>query len=72
MYHHGRGVARDRAEALRWWLLAAAQGYPEALFEVRFCHHLGRSDVAEAIRWFKRAQAAGYPRAAAALRKYDK
>ena len=70
MYYHGRGVARDHAEALRWYQLAAVQAHPAALFEVAFCYQRGLGvavDVAEAIRWCRRVQAAGYPRAANAL-----
>jgi TPR repeat protein len=73
MYHHGQGVDRDRFEELRWYQLAAAQGNPQALFEVAECHERGRGGVrhnkAEAIRWYRRAQAAGYPDAATALQR---
>lgn len=31
MYHHGRGVARDYNEALRWYLLAADKGSVAAM-----------------------------------------
>jgi TPR repeat protein len=34
MYDQGHGVAVDLAEALRLYQLAAAQGHPEALFNV--------------------------------------
>ena len=66
------GVARDDAEALRWFQLAAAQGHPVALYWVAYCHGQGlgvAADVAEAIRWYRRAQAAGEPRAAGALQR---
>jgi hypothetical protein len=71
MYFHGNEVARDYAEALRWFHLAAAQGYPSAFFLIADCHENGRgvaADVAEAIRWYRRAQAAGDPYALAARR----
>ena len=32
MYSFGRGVPENYAEAVRWWRLAAEQGYAEALF----------------------------------------
>jgi TPR repeat protein len=52
--------------------LAAAQGNPEALFNVAVCHEYGqgvRKNKAAAIRWYKRAQAAGDPEAADQLRR---
>ena len=72
MYYLGDGVARDYAEALRLYQLAAAQGYPTALFDVAECHEDGRGvrkNKAAAIRWYRRAQAAGHPRAAAELQR---
>ena len=72
MYINGDGVAQDRAEALRWHQLAAAQGHPEALFNVADCHEKGqgvRKNKAEAIRWYRRAQAAGHPDAANDLQR---
>ena len=63
-------VARDGAEALRLYHLAAAQGHAEALYWVAVCHHYGRGvrkNKAEAIRWYRRAQAAGLGPAALAL-----
>ncbi len=56
-------VARNEAEALRLYQLAAAQGDPYALYAVAECHELGllgvTADVAEAIRLYRRSQAAG-------------
>ncbi len=68
---HYNGIARDYAEALRWYQLAAAQGYPAALFNVAVFHEKGLGipvDEAAAIHWYKRAQAAGDPGAAAKVR----
>ena len=70
IYEQGHGVARDYAEALRWYKLAAAQGLSEALFNVGWYYEQGHgvaADKAEAIRWYKRAAAAGRPDAAATL-----
>jgi TPR repeat protein len=30
MYHHGYGVKQDDKEALKWYTLAAEQGFPNA------------------------------------------
>jgi hypothetical protein len=72
MYLNGEGVAQDYAEALRWFQLAAAQGYPGALYRVAKCHEdglgVGRNKP-EAIRWYRLAQAAGYPHAAENLER---
>ena len=68
----GYGVAQDRAEALRWFKLAAAQGLSEALYCVGHFYEMGWSvaaDRAEAIRWYKRAQAVGDSIAAGALKR---
>ena len=57
-----RGVARNYAEGLRLFHLAAAQGFPHALYGVAKCHECGwgvAADVAEAIRWYRRAEAGG-------------
>jgi len=62
MYCCGNGVAQDYTEALRWWQLAAAQGFPAALYYAARCHENGdgvAADVSKAIRWYRRAQAAG-------------
>ena len=55
-------LLRHLLDWLRLLHLAAAQGYPEALYEVAACYEHGygvTADVAEAIRWYRRAQAAG-------------
>ena len=31
-YHYGRGVPEDRVEAVRWYRLAAEQGFAEAQY----------------------------------------
>ena len=67
-----RGVSRDRAEALRFYKLAAAQGYPVALFVVADFHEHGRGipkNKAEAIRLYQRAQAADNSMAVNALKR---
>ena len=72
MYHNGRGVALDYAEALRWYKLAAAQGHGVALYGVGLFYENGWSvaaDRAEAIRWYKRAAAAGDTDAADKLKR---
>ncbi len=64
LYHSGRGVKKDLAEARRWYRQAArggdvvAQNNLAALLE----HGLGGpKDEAEARAWYRRAAEAGYP-----------
>ena len=72
MYSNGYGVAKDKAEALRWYKLAAAQGLGGSMRNVGWYYEHGYSvaaNRAEAIRWYKRAAAAGYSGAADALKR---
>jgi TPR repeat protein len=57
------GVARDYAEAVRLYSLAAAQGHLEAQFRLAGMFEYGRGvaqDTAEAIRWHRLAAAQGH------------
>ena len=76
MYRDGTGVARDHAEAMRLFKLAAAQGLVWAMVPVGFYYELGTrqvynlpSDKDEAIRWYRRALAAGDGFAAVRLQR---
>ena len=54
MYADGRGAPQDHAEAVRWYRLAAGQGYATAQFNlgVRDTNREGvPQDDAEAVRW---------------------
>jgi TPR repeat protein len=59
-FEFGRGVSKDRAEAVRWYLKAAEQGHPQAQFRVGFCYAGGlgvpKSDT-EAVGWYRKAAA---------------
>ncbi len=70
MYMTGFGVTQDRVEALRWLLLAAAQGEPQALEMVANCYEHGRGascDAHLARAYYSRAVAAGSHTAADAV-----
>jgi TPR repeat protein len=76
MYYNGFGVAEDSAEALRLYRLAAAQGHPQALYDVAAFHEKGKVGVVrhnrdEAIHWYRRAQAAGHQHAEYAWRRLE-
>jgi uncharacterized membrane protein len=58
IYSLGQVVARDRDEAMRWWLKSAKQGLPEAKNSVG-SEYVARGDWSEAVKWFQEAAAAG-------------
>ena len=66
LYHTGKAVPRNFAEARRWLLLAAAQGNAEAEFGLG-CMHLqgagGLQDATEALRLIHLAAAQGHEQA---------
>ena len=54
MYEEGKGVPQDDAEALKWTILAAEQGYDLAQFKLGLMYEFGRGvpqDYAEALKW---------------------
>jgi len=54
MYANGWGVAQNNVEAMRLFLLAAAQGHPEAMWHLSCLHRAaGRGEMASF--WLKRA-----------------
>ncbi len=59
----GRGVPQDRAEALRWFKVAAEKGIAAALGMVGLYYYQGwgglAEDAAQAAAWFRRAAEAG-------------
>ena len=72
MFEKGQGVAKDNAEALRLFRLAAAQGYASAQVNLGYMFENGKGvaqDRAEAIRWFRLAAAQGDADATAALKR---
>ena len=63
MYQAGRGVARDDAEAVRWYRRAAEQGDASGQNSLGFMYQNGRGvarDDAEAVRWYRRAAEQGH------------
>lgn len=51
-------MAKDEAEALKWYLRAAAQNYPRAQYNLARCYAFGlgvSKDLAEAVKWCRRA-----------------
>ena len=59
----GEGVPEDDAESVRWYRLAAAQGYAAAQLNlgINYANGLGvPQDAAEAVHWYRLAAAQGY------------
>jgi TPR repeat protein len=62
LYADGRGVARDEAEAVRWYREAADQGYGRAQLNLGWMYQRGAGvtqDDAEAVRWYRQAAEQG-------------
>jgi len=64
MYVLGRGVSEDYAEALKWYRLAAEQGYADAQYALGKAYDDGEGvpqDYAEAVKWYRLAAERGQP-----------
>ena len=63
LLHDGRGVAQDRAEALRWFTVAAEAGDADALGALGRDHEEGwgglAPDAVAVVAWYRRAVEAG-------------
>ena len=58
MYSGGQDVPEDDAEAVRWYRLAAEQGYANAQYNLGLMYDNGDGvpeDDAEAVRWYRLA-----------------
>jgi TPR repeat protein len=63
MYDNGVGVAQDHAEALKWYRLAAAQGYANARSDLGLMYAKGQGvmqDYVRAYMWFNLGAMSGY------------
>jgi uncharacterized protein len=59
-------VAKDEAEAVKWFRKAAEQNVADAQFSLGVCYANGRGvtkDDAEAVKWFRKAAEQNYARA---------
>lgn len=62
-YAFGRGVEKNLTEAVKWYRLAAEQGYAPAQFELADFYYDGKGvekDLAEAVKWFRKAAEQGH------------
>ncbi|MGZ9146697.1 MAG: tetratricopeptide repeat protein, partial [Nitrospira sp.] len=56
LYHKGRGVPQDDAQARKWYANAAAQGQAKAQFSLGTLYFNGEGgpkDYQQALRWFR-------------------
>lgn len=63
LYEHGRGVAADPGEAIRWYEASALQGNLKAMYKLGVFYAEGwgsQRNYGEAARWFSRAAEMGY------------
>ncbi len=66
MHRFGNGVPKDYEEAVRWYRLAAEQGYARAQFYLGSMYQTGRGvpkDYKVALRWYKLAAVQGHAEA---------
>lgn len=67
LYAGGNGVARDHAEANRWYAEAARSGDAKGLFRLGEAYERGNGVAADPVRalmWYRLADEQGYERAA--------
>lgn len=65
-YDLGKGVARNKIEATKWYRKAAEQGLAEAQYNLGICFKDGDGVIpnkAEAVKWFRKAAAQGFANA---------
>ncbi len=62
-YDDGRGVAKDKAKAVKWYRLAAEQNYAPAQFNLGCCYANGQGVMeskAKAVKWYRLAAEQNY------------
>ena len=55
MYYHGQGVAQNYKEAIKWWEIAADQGYADSQYNLGSIYANGignEKDPRKAIQWW--------------------
>src|SRR6266496_1681980 len=62
-YEQGKGVAKDQAEAVKWFRKAAEQNYAKAQYNLAHCFDTGEGvakDPVEAVKWYRKAAEQNY------------
>jgi uncharacterized protein len=65
-YYSGEGVARDAAEAVKWYRKAAEQGHAAGQYYLGSCCFSGEGvtrEAAEGVKWFRKAAEQGHAEA---------
>ena len=63
MYANGRGVPENDKTAVKWYTLAAEQGYAKAQYNLGLMYANGRGvpeNDKTAVKWFTKAAEQGY------------
>jgi TPR repeat protein len=71
MYEEGQGVEQSYSNAMKWYLMAAKQGRPEAEFKVGHLYEKGLGTAkskSEAIAWYQKSSGHGFPDATDAMK----
>lgn len=66
LYLNGEGVEKNAYEAVKWFRLAAEQGYLPAIYYLGLCYSDGEGvnqDKEESVFWLQKAAIAGYDKA---------
>jgi len=69
-YFNGQGVTKNETEAVKWYRMAAEQGYAPGQHGVGLCYARGRGvpeDDEEAVKWYRKAAEQGFAQAQADL-----
>ena len=62
MHENGQGVAQDYSAAMKWYRMAADQGYADAQYNLGLMYYYGQGvpqNTSEALRWLHKAQMKG-------------
>lgn len=62
MYYVGEGVARNYAEAAKWFRKSAGQGDADAQYNLGYMYETGKGvarNYAEAVRWYRKSAEQG-------------
>jgi TPR repeat protein len=74
MYEKGLGTPKNYTAAMKWYLMAAQQGRPEAEFKVGYLYEQGlgvAQNKPSAIAWYQKSSQQGYPDARDALKALE-
>ena len=75
MYHKGEGVPQDYKEAVRWYTLAAEQGYADAQYNLANRYYYGEGvikDIVYAHMWKNISVSNGIDEAREHLKTFEK